>query len=65
MKKKIMFALTAIAMGLGLSSVAIASSTECRSACNKANYYCNVALDAQLCTLWNRSCIGCQGNSEV
>ena len=54
MNKKLVLALAGIGMSIGLTatSATAASSSECRQAQYKSEYYCNIEMDNELCRKW-------------
>lgn len=67
MKKKVLFALAGLGMGLGLTTSAIAGisiSSACSQACDNASYYCNGPGDDSYCATWFLECRRCTGGRD-
>ncbi|NQZ09912.1 MAG: hypothetical protein HRT35_22400 [Algicola sp.] len=64
MKNKIVLAVAAIGLGFSINASA-GWSSQCSTASQKANYYCNAVMDDAQCRYWVAVVRGCGLPSEV
>lgn len=61
MKNKLMVAIMALGMGMGIASTSAIAGESCRTKCNLANYHCNMTMNDQLCRSYVWACQACGG----